>query len=184
MSDLAICRRYAAALHGEAASGGVVDRVDEDVAMMASALSDAHDLKLLFASPVIDAAKKQSIIETLFADRVSDLFLRFLLLLIEKGRGQLVADVVAEYRGFRNRQLGVVDADARSAMALSDNEVESLTEKLADVVKADVHLHVEQDRSLIGGVVVKVGDTVYDGSLKRRLSVLRTRLEGDSFLRN
>ena len=184
MSNLAICRRYAAALHEEAEAGGVVDQVDEDVLVTTTALKESRELTLLFASPVISTSKKQSIIETLFSDRVTDLFLRFLLLLNEKGRGRMVTDILAEYRTLRYRLLGIVEADARAALALSDGEIDSLRRKLAEVTNADVHLQVELDQSLLGGVVVRVGDTVYDGSLKRRLAVLRAQLEGGSFLRN
>ncbi|HEY5564079.1 MAG TPA: ATP synthase F1 subunit delta [Rhodothermia bacterium] len=184
MSALAICRRYAAALHDEAESIGVVDRVDADVAMTRAALDESRDLELMFASPVIRAATKRSIIEKLFADRVSDVFLRFLVLLNDKGRGDMIKDVLSEYRTFRNKQLGIVEAQARSAMGLSGEEIDSLKNRLGEVVNAEVHLEVEPDPSLLGGVVVRVGDTVYDGSLKRRLSALRAQLGGGSFLRN
>lgn len=184
MSDLAICRRYAAALHGDAEASGVVERVDDDVAMTAATLSQSRDLNLFFASPVVSAAKKRSVIEELFAGRVSDLFLRFLLLIDAKGRGDKVADILQEYRELRNRQLGTVEAQARTAMDLSSNEVEALEKRLSEYTGVDVHLRIENDPSLLGGVVVKVGDTVYDGSLRRQLSVLRGQLEGSSVVRN
>jgi len=184
MSDLAICRRYAAALHAEAESAGLIETVDDDVATLRDAIKESRELAMLFASPVINAAKKRDIIQKLFAEHVSDLFLRFLLLLNEKGRGDLVGNVLVEYRKLRNRQLGIVEAEARSAMELSDGEVDALKKKLADQSGMDVHLHVETDASLLGGVVVRVGDTVYDGSLKRRLSVMRTQLEGGAIHKN
>ena len=184
MSALAICRRYAAALHDEAESKEVVDRVDDDVAMTRTALDESRDLELMFASPVIRTTTKRSIIEKLFADRVSDVFLRFLVLLNDKGRGDMIKEVLSEYRAFRNKQLGIVEAQVRAAMSLSGEEIDSLKNRLGEVVNAEIHLEVEQDPSLLGGVVVRVGDTVYDGSLKRRLSALRAQLEGGSFLRN
>lgn len=184
MSDLAICRRYAAALQAEAESRGVVDQVDDDVAMTRQTLTDSRELILFFASPVISTDKKRAIIELLFSERVTELFLRFLLLLNEKGRGHMIEDVLSEYRTLRNRRLGIVEAKARAAISLSQAEVDALTSKLSKLVNADIELDVAQDASLLGGVVVRVGDTVYDGSLKRRLSVLKTQLEGGSFLRN
>lgn len=184
MSDLAICRRYAAALHAEAASGGTVDRVDEDVAMARASLEGSRELRLFFASPVISTATKRSGIEKLFGDRVSDVFLRFLLLINEKGRGEMVVDMLEAYRSLRNRLLGIVEADARVAMVPSDEEIEALRKRLADRVDADVQLTVEEDPSLLGGVVVRIGDTVYDGSLRHRLSALKAQLESGSVLRN
>ena len=184
MSDLAVFRRYAGALLGEAAAAGIVERVDDDVAMTRTALEESRELHLLFLSPVISIGKKDAIIKKLFADNVSDLFLRFLLLLNEKGRGHLVADVLREYKAHRNRQLGIVEAQARTAMTLSDEEVQALRGKLAAQTGADIHLDVEEDASLLGGVVVRVGDLVYDGSLKRKLAALRTQLERGAYLRN
>jgi F-type H+-transporting ATPase subunit delta len=183
MSELAICRRYAAALQAEADSLGIVDRVDEDVAMTRESLATSRELQLLFASPVIGTAKKRSIIEQLFSDRTSDVFVRFLLLLNEKGRGSLISDVLSEYRRVRNEQLGIVEAETRTAMPLSDDVVESLTERLSRRFGATVHLDLKEDPSLLGGVVVRVGDSVYDGSLKRQLSVLKTQLQSDGSFR-
>lgn len=184
MSNLAICKRYAAALHAEAASSNLVDRVDEDVAMARASLVASRELRLFFASPVISATTKRSVIDKLFGTRVSDVFLRFLLLLNEKGRGDMVVDMLDAYRVLRNRHLGIVEADARVAMTLSDEEVDSLRNRFAQMSGADVHLQVEEDPSLLGGVVVRIGDTVYDGSLKRRLSALRVQLESGSVRRN
>ena len=184
MSDLAICRRYAAALHAEADSAGLIETVDDDVAALRDAVEKSRELALLFASPVINAGTKRTIIEKLFAEHVSGVFLRFLLLLNDKGRVDMIGNVLAEYRKLRNRQLGIVEAEARSAMKLSDAEVDALTKKLADQTGSDVHLNVETDSSLLGGVVVRIGDTVYDGSLKRRLAVMRTHLEGGAIHKN
>ncbi|MGA7303978.1 MAG: ATP synthase F1 subunit delta [Rhodothermales bacterium] len=184
MSELAICRRYAGALLQEAESGNIVDRIDGDVAATRAALEESPELRLLFSSPVISIGKKDSIIRKLFEDSASDLFVRFLLLLNEKNREHIVADVLSQYRTLRNRQLGIVEAQARSAMAMSDADVKGLRDKLAEQTGADVHLGVEEDAGLLGGVVVRVGDMVYDGSLKRKLAVLKAQLEGGSFLRN
>lgn len=184
MSDLAVCRRYAGALLAEAESGNIVDLIDGDVAAVRTALGESRDLQLFFSSPVISVAKKDSILRKLFEDSVSDLFLRFLFLLNEKNREDLIADVLDEYRVHRNRQMGVVEAEARTAMAISDVEVRTLRDKLAKQSGADIHLHVEEDADLLGGVVVRIGDTVYDGSLKRKLAALKEQLEGGSFLRN
>lgn len=184
MSDLAVCRRYAAALQSEAESVKAVEAVDGDVAATAAILAESKELRLLFASPVVSTAKKRTVIETLFSERVSPVFLQFLLLLNSKGRGGLVSDILKEYARLRDRQLGIVEADASAAMALSKEEVEGLRKKLSGLVGADVRLNVDVDPALLGGVVVKVGDTVYDGSLKRRLSVLKSQLEGRSHLKN
>lgn len=184
MSDLAVCRRYAAALLEEAEEKGILAQVDADVAMTRTALEESRELHLLFMSPVISIAKKDSIIIKLFADHVTEVFQKFLLLLNEKGREHLILDVLGEYRAHRNEQMGIVEAEARTAMALSDPEVEALRELLASRTGADVQLHVEEDPALLGGIVVRVGDTVYDGSLKRKLSALRSQLRGGSFLSN
>lgn len=184
MSDLAVCRRYAKALLEEAESADVVGRVDDDVSMTRTALQESRELHLFFSSPVISIGRKDAVIRALFEEKVSDLFLRFLLLLNEKGRGHLVAEVLGEYKAHRNRQLGIVEAHARTAMTLSDDEADALREKLAEQTGADIHLEVQEDATLLGGVVVRVGDTVYDGSLRRKLAALKTQLNSGSYLTN
>lgn len=184
MSNLTIARRYAQALYAEAEREQRVEQVDEDIEVIRAALEGSRDLVLFFESPVISRLKKEGVVQALFGSRVQLTTLNFLRLLIEKRRENLFPEVVLAYRQLRDGQLGIVEARARVAHPLSDVEVQSLTQALEQMAGVRVRLQVEQDPTLIGGVVVRVGDTVYDGSVRHQLATLRERMERGSILMN
>jgi len=176
MSDLAIARRYAQALNEEAASAGTVEATDSDIETIRAALADSPELARFFASPVISREKKKAAVKSLFAERLEPLTLRFVNLLIDKQREEQIGSVVGAYQTIRNEQLGIVEVSVRSARALSDEDRAAVSKTLEGRIGKRVRLTVSIDTSLIGGLVVKVGDTVYDGSVSHRLATLRERM--------
>jgi F-type H+-transporting ATPase subunit delta len=97
-------------------------------------------------------------------------------LLVERGRIDRLGAVAAEYRRLLNRERGVVEAVATAAAPLTGDETEALQRKVAQMTGRTVDLRVEIDESLIGGLTVRVGDTLYDASVRGRLERLRSRL--------
>jgi F-type H+-transporting ATPase subunit delta len=176
MSDTMIARRYAGSLYEEALSTSVLESVDEDVAMIRESLDGAPELVRFFGSPVISREKKSVAVTSLFSDRVQPLTLKFLVLMINKGREQLFPDVVRSYQALRDDQMGIVRVSARSARSMSDEEKKSLLVTIESRLGKKVRLDMSLDASLLGGIVVRIGDTVYDGSFSNQLQSLRERL--------
>lgn len=177
MSDLIIARRYARALNEDAQQAGVLDAVDADMDMIRESLEQSHDLVRFFQSPIISREKKQAVVESLFAEKVSPNTLRFMGLLVEKKREGLLSKILAAYRALRDEQQGVVEAHVKTALPLSDEEAQTLTAALEKLTEQKVRLDVERDPALVGGLVIRVGDTVYDGSVRNKLANLREQLE-------
>lgn len=184
MSDRAIARRYASALIAEASANDSIDRVDEDVELVDRTVRDSRDLQLLFASPIVSTAKKEAVIRRLFKSHVSETVLAFLLLVNRKRREAMLEVMLESYRSLRLEQQGVVEAKARVAIAMTDGEIEELRLSMMKAVGSDIQLEVQEDADLIGGIVVRIGDQVYDGSLKRQLANLSRRLQGGSINAN
>lgn len=185
MADTTTARRYAQALLQEAERTGNVEQVDQDVDLIRTSLDDSRELVLVFESPVISREKKEAIVSALFKDRLQPVTLHFLELLIEKKREDLFPAVVRAYSALRDKQLGIVEARVRSAALLADAERERLETALEEKTGQNVRLQVDVDSSLIGGLVVRIGDTVYDSSVRHQLSMLREQLEhGTSFRLN
>jgi F-type H+-transporting ATPase subunit delta len=84
----------------------------------------------------------------------------------------------------RDEQLGVVEARARVAYPLAEAEKAGLVEALKKMSGKDIRLHVDVEPGLVGGLVVRIGDTVYDGSVRHQLASLRERLEDGSYAAN
>lgn len=177
MSNVIISRRYAQALKDEADGLGAIERVDEDVALIRDSLASSRELNQFFESPVISREKKASVVKELFGERVEDVTLQFLLLMIQKQREQIFPDVVRAYQSLRDEQKGLISVSVRTATELGEAEEAELVATIERMISKKVRLETEVDDTLLGGLVVRVGDTVYDGSFVNQLQALRDRLE-------
>ncbi|PSQ76885.1 MAG: F0F1 ATP synthase subunit delta [Bacteroidetes bacterium QH_7_62_13] len=180
MSHRTVARRYAGALYEEAEATGVLEPVDDDVLMLRETLNSNGELARFFKSPVISQEKKDTVVRELLSDRVEDLTLRFLRLLIQKDRETLTKPILDEYQSLRDEQRGIVDADVTVARSLADEDREALTEALEEKTGKTVRLHVEEDADLIGGLIIRLGDHVFDASVRNKLTNLHDRLRESS----
>lgn len=175
MSQRTVATRYASALAEEAQDTEAVATIDDDVALLRTTLDENEELARVFTSPVLSADQKERVVSALLDDHVSPLMMRFLKLLIEKKRAALITNILAAYRTLRDQQEGIVAVDVRTSHDLDDDEYAALIEALEALTNASVRLNVTTDESLIGGLVVQIGDRVYDGSVYHKLEALRSR---------
>ena len=172
----AVSRRYAQALTEEAQQAHSLETVDADVELIAETLAESRDLRLALTSPVVPQDKKGAVLQRLFGDKLSDLSLQFLRLLVEKQRDGQIPDILDAYRTLRDERTGTVEATVRTAKPLSSVERDRLQAALEARAGARVRMRVEIDPDLIGGLVVRLGDTVYDRSVRHQLQLLRGQL--------
>ena len=168
-------RRYAEAVFELATRDDAIDAYAEGLETATAMLGQEHVLDVL-RNPARPLRQRLEVVDSLLAERVPEPILKLVGLLVERGRIDQLTNVAAEYRRMLNRQRGVVDAVAKTAMPLTDGETEALKKKVAQITGRTVDLRVEVDESLIGGITVRVGDTLYDASVRGRLERLRERL--------
>jgi F-type H+-transporting ATPase subunit delta len=180
MSQSTVARRYATALYEEADATGVLEAVDDDVRMLRESLESTDQLARFFKSPVIPKEKKEAVIQTLLGDRVHELVVRFLRLLVHKDRETMTKAVLDAYQSLRDEQRGIVDAHVTVAHELADADRETVVDALERQTGKSIRLHVEENPDLIGGLVIRVGDHVFDGSVRNKLSTLHDRLRDAS----
>ena len=171
-----VAKRYAQALYASALSKKQVEKADADAAVVWEALESSAELRSFFNSPVIRAQKKAAVVQKLFTHKIDKGVLDFLLLLVEKGRENLLPEVLKAYGALRDEQLGIVVAEAKVAFKLGKAEEAQLQKSLEKLTGKEVRLHMKLDPNVIGGAVVKIGDKVYDGSIKSKLDALRKQL--------
>ena len=171
-----VARRYALALYQEADAQGQTDTVDADVETLHEALAGSRELTSMFTSPVIPRQKKEAVLTALFGERLAPLTTRFMGLLVEKEREELLPDVVAAYRALRDERLGIVEATVRTALPLGADEADRLKAALEAREGKRIRMRIQVDPSLLGGLVVRVGDVVYDRSAAHQLQTLRAQL--------
>ena len=175
MSQRTVARRYATALYEEADASGVLEAVDDDVLMLRNSIESNRELSRVFKSPVIPREKKDVLLRKLLEDRMENLTVNFLRLLVEKNRETLTEDVLDQYQSLRDEHRGIVDATVQVARPLVDDNREVLIEVLEEKIGKTIRLHVEEKPDLIGGLVIRIDDRVFDGSVRNQLNALHDR---------
>jgi F-type H+-transporting ATPase subunit delta len=173
-----VVRRYAATLLEAAMELKTEAQVQADVAGLQATLQASTELGACLRNRLIDARVQRSLLESLFAGKVQPLTLNFLLLLAERRRADLLPEILAAFSDLFDARQGVLQAEVRSAVELSEAQREQFRMSLEAYTGKQVRLSARVDHSLKGGAIARVGDTVFDGSLIRHLRRLREQLAG------
>ncbi len=167
----AIARRYARALVQLATEEGGVEKFNAELTGFADVLAENRNLWAILISPAYRIeAKRGMVLELIDKLALSATVKNFLLLVLDKNRLSYLPQIVVSYGMFADELSGVVRPTITSAMPLDDLQVEQITGALAKSTGKKVVVKVEVDPSLIGGVVTKIGDKAFDGSLKTQLA--------------
>lgn len=176
MIERRIVRRYAAALFNAAEKAKMVDRVESDLGLISYALETSPNLLDAMISPLIPAFKKRSVVQSIFKDNLAEITISYLYLLIDHQREEAMLQTEEEYLELANEARGIMSAEVITAIHLNEDEEVKLKEKLDDMTGKRVRLEKRIDPGIIGGVVIKIGDRVIDGSIKGRLAAIKEKL--------
>jgi F-type H+-transporting ATPase subunit delta len=133
-------------------------------------------LRTFLESPKIAAAQKIEVLQKALGKRVPHLFLRFLETVIMKRRQMVIPSIASEYRALIDESEDRVHATVTVARDPGEPEKDALKRQLSRLFGKKVVPHYSLNPAILGGVIVKVGDTVMDGSVRRRLATLRSRM--------
>jgi F-type H+-transporting ATPase subunit delta len=139
------------------------------------ALADPTVARVL-ANPAVPYPGRRQVAEGMLGTSVSGPARNLVMLLIRRGRIELLPSVTREFRRLRDLREGIVHATVTSAAPLTDDELAALRERLATIAGGQVELELVVDPQIMGGVTVRLGDRLIDGSVRGRLEQLRTRL--------
>ncbi len=168
-------RRYAEAAFQLATRDKALEPLGAGLDLAAQVLADPQVLGVL-RNPARPLTQRLEVVDAMLGKRVPEAILKLAGLLVERGKVDQTGTVAAEYRRLHNRERGIVEAVATAAAPLTKDETEALRAKVAKLTGRTVDLRVAVDESLIGGLTVRVGDTLYDASVRGRLERLRERL--------
>jgi F-type H+-transporting ATPase subunit delta len=177
MSAGSLSRRYAKALFGLASDQKIVDKVGADLRALRAAFAVSTELGNVLGSTTQPRAVRRKIVDALL-QRVGAhaLVKTFSYLLLDKERLTALPDISREIDAMIEDKAGRVQAEVTSAVALTPAQLTTITTALEQLSGKKVVLEKKQDPALLGGVVAKVGDVVYDGSLRTQLRALRDQL--------
>lgn len=173
MSGHKVSIRYAASLLDLAVNNKNLDAVSGDMALVSDTLTDNSQLVRIISSPVVRPNIKLSIIEDIFKSRINSDSLKFLKFIILKNRENLLKNIVERFLQLKDEYLGIVNVEVRAIVKFTTGQENKLISNLESFLHKKIKVKYIIDNELIGGFIVRVGDTVFDASLKHQLDMLR-----------
>ena len=170
-----IAQVYARSLFDVATEQGNVDVVREQLGQLADALEENQDLRLFCFSPYFSSEEKKRGLQAAISD-VDPAVERFLMLLVENERLPLIGRIRREYDRLCDQAEDLLAVTVTSAVALDPAVISRLVEQISEQTGSRVELTEEVDPSIVGGVVLRVGNSILDASIRNRLENLRTEV--------
>lgn len=178
MKDTRVAKRYAAALFSVAQRDGIIEAVADDLALVERFLTEVPYLRTVLLQPLVSDEQKSKVASDAFGDRITATTLSFIHLLIRKGREELVDEAIRDFRELLAEFHNTVEATATTVAPMTPQQVDRLVASMRTLTGKTVQLTTHVDPAILGGVVVRIGDTVIDGSVRGRLENLEAHLLG------
>jgi F-type H+-transporting ATPase subunit delta len=173
-----IAERYAAALADVAVERKNSETIKQNLAAFVEAFSSVADLRNALQSPALNAEVKRKVIAELAGKIGLDVAVRnFIYLVVDHRRTEILPEMEEAFLAEMNERLGIVDAEVTSAHELNDDEKRQLRTVLEQRTGKKVEARFQIDGALLGGAIVRLGSTIYDGSVRDQLKRLREQLE-------
>lgn len=178
MKNLAVSRRYAKALILIGQEDGQAEQYNQELDSIAKLFDTQEGFEKALTNPLYNKNERKKVLETvLAATDLSNVMKSFLTLLFDKGRIGFLREIASYYKELADELKGIAKASIISATGLSSDAVDNIKEALSKRTGKTIVLNIEQDPSLIGGVVTKIGDLVLDGSVRTQLMNMRETLK-------
>lgn len=174
--ETVVAKRYAKALFELALEHKTVQETEQQLKSVVEAIESSHELELLLTTPNIDMTGKLDVLNTTFEGHISDNVIELLKLLVERGRITILSDVLASYIQIAGEALGTAVAEVTSAYPLSESEQQAIADTFGQQISKKIRIHNIIDKSIIGGIQVRIGDRLYDGSLSNKLVKMKRSL--------
>jgi len=172
--------QYANALADIAQEQDAVAPIAKQLGEFAAVYKGSAELRNFLASPAVTKAQKRGVIEKIVARMGASKILRnFLFVVVDNQRTHLLPEIVESFQKVVRERQGIAEVEILSAVELSDTQKKSLWQTLERLTGKKIEAKFSLDPALLGGAVVRIGSTVYDGSVRNRLNELRARLAAE-----
>jgi len=169
--------RYSLALYELASEASVITKVEENSNSFLELISNSKDFRNLIKDPTLSQEILENVINKISENfNLETLFKNFLNFLILKRRFFYIQQILISFNEICSEKKGELKAEIKSAKDLSQQEINKITEELSNTFKSKIKLNYNHDESLIGGLVVQVGSTMIDTSIKNKLQQIENRM--------
>jgi len=174
--DGTVARKYAEALFDLGVRSGDAEGYGDALRIVADQLDAEPQFRLFLDTPRVDDANKKDLVRRVFGDVLPKHVLNFVLVTIDKRRQRLLRGIAAQYAMLLDAHLGREHVEVTVARVMDSDGRKMIAERLSKVLGKEAIPHLRVDPAILGGLVVRTGDTIYDGSVRRRLENMRTRM--------
>lgn len=175
MRDETVARNYAEALFELARRHEGIDAYGGYIQAVATLIEENPSFRLFLETPRIDAEDKKAVVRKAFAEFPAHM-VNFLLVTIDKRRQRLLGQIARAYADLVDEHMNRAHVEVTVAREMTDETKDRVAQRLSDLLGKTAIPHVRVRPEIIGGIVVRAGDTIYDGSLRRRLDRMRRQL--------
>jgi F-type H+-transporting ATPase subunit delta len=177
MVSYTAARRYANGLLQVAIHNGNTDQILKDILLIKTVFEENKSLRKMIISPVIKDSQKKVILDEIFSKHLSATTIKLLDVLNSKSRLPLLYTITTAFEKLYNKHAGIIEIEIATAFELEKTQIDSLIKGFESKIGLKVKSSLVSDKSLIGGLTVKHGDTVVDGSIKNKLEQLSASLQ-------
>ena len=173
-----IVSAYAEALFRLASAEEVIDRVEDELHELERLYQSNAEMKEFINNPRIKAEGKKNALVELLGDKLSPVTLNHMHLIVDQERGRMLPHIAEEFYRLAAEIRAKVTGEVVTAVPISDETRQKLSEQLGKLTKKEVFLRARVDESVLGGAIVRVGDKVLDGSVRTKLNQLKKQMVG------
>jgi len=171
-----IARNYASALFDLATREGQAEAYGEGLHAVVALLDEVAGFREFLETPRIDAKQKKDVLRQSLEGRVPAHVMNFILLVVDKRRQRVLDEIASAYTGLLDQSLGRSHVEVQVARPLGDEEISDISAELSRILGKEAIPHVRVKPELLGGIIFRSGDTIFDGSMRRRLQRMRRQL--------
>jgi F-type H+-transporting ATPase subunit delta len=173
MADFRILHRYATSLLETAIEKNNLEVIASDINSISDALDKSRQLQLVLDSPVVRPETKLNIMREIFSNKISKDSMAYVEFIISKNRESLLNSICKRFLELQDDHLGIANVFVTTTTEFSSEQKNVLQSRLEKILEKKVRLNFKTDDKLVGGFIAKVGDTLYDASIRHQLELLK-----------
>lgn len=177
MLNKSVARRYAEAFFSIAQGNNKIDAYQEELEKVITSLTEVEGMKQYLGHLLVPVREKKELVQKIFGDQLSPMTMNFLLMIIDKRRESYLEIIYREFVDMADESRDITKAELYAAREVPKQEMDDLAQKLSSSTGKTVLLKLTVDPALLGGVKIRMGDQIVDGTVAKRLQMLKENLK-------